>query len=423
MQSKPVKKMLAALLSLLVCGFIQCSALPLASAADSAVLTVPSTEGKAGDEIQLDISINAVTDMAGGSFDLVYDPQIVQPIANTIVAGERLKGSQFSPNLDFRNGTDKAVRLTWAKATGSSGSGILCTIGFKLLKAGQSSLKVENLQLFKPNLLSIPCSAEDGMVTVTGGSTEVVSNTAESKADNTPGTVIPNYGQYGQSTGTGTNNAAPVVPVYTEDKPINNSIITGITANPAQAAPGNQVAAALTDIGNHWAKNYIQGLTAMGVISGYADASFKPDKVINRAEFAQIISVALNLPAAEASSAAGFKDWKSTASWARAGIAKAFKANIIKGYEDGTFRPEQPISRSEMAVMIVNAMQKVPGSEVAAVSFTDSSQIPTWARSYVQVAVQEGIIAGKGGNLFKPSDQATRAEAACMVSKLIAKIK
>ena len=291
------------------------------------------------------------------------------------------------PNPDYSVGSSKAVRVVWASSGSTSGSGQICSISFKLLKPGVSALQFNDCKLTSADLNAIPCSATDGSISVNGDSTSGTDNSGSSSS------VTNGSSSGGSSTsGTSGSSANPVTPAASAGTPV------------------------LNDIGQHWAKSYVERLVTSGVLSGYPDSTFKPDNTITRAEFARVIYLALKLPASDAG--ADFKDWTGTAAWARTGIVAAVKAGIINGYDDGTFRPDQPISRAEMAVIIMRA-KNAGTSSGNAVSFSDSKQIPAWALPYVQEAVQLKIITGKDNNQFKPNDQATRAEAACMLCRLL----
>ncbi|GGI45604.1 hypothetical protein GCM10008018_12990 [Paenibacillus marchantiophytorum] len=102
-------------------------------------------------------------------------------------------------------------------------------------------------------------------------------------------------------------------------------------------------------------------------------------------------------------------------------VNQAVKNSIINGYEDGTFRPEQPVTRVEMAVMIVRALGlKLVSDE--GLLFSDSEQVPQWARPYVATAYAAGLIHGRDNNEFAPNDEATRAEATILILGML-KIK
>lgn len=171
----------------------------------------------------------------------------------------------------------------------------------------------------------------------------------------------------------------------------------------------------LSDISGHWAAKFILQAIQLNFISGYGDGTFRPENKVNRDEFAVMLSRALKLqgPGMEIT----FADSDKIPSWARPHIARVLKSNIISGYSDHTFRPDQKISRAEMAVMMVRALGIKIDSE-AALPFADADAIPTWARPYVAAAYKAGIIQGRSNQTFAPNDDATRAEAVVMILKM-----
>ncbi|MEN6325924.1 MAG: S-layer homology domain-containing protein [Syntrophomonas sp.] len=158
-------------------------------------------------------------------------------------------------------------------------------------------------------------------------------------------------------------------------------------------------------------------LVQMKILNGYADGTFLPDKSITRAEFTRIIVGALQLPL-QNDSIINFKDSDKIADWARPYIAAALKAGVITGYTDNTFGADRYVSRTEIAVMVAKATHR-PVVQKPQLSFADSTRIPEWAKAYVKTAVDTGIIKGKPGNNFMPNDNATRAEAATLIVKLL----
>jgi hypothetical protein len=174
----------------------------------------------------------------------------------------------------------------------------------------------------------------------------------------------------------------------------------------------------LNDVKSHWAYNDIKRLVGMKVASGYPGNSYKPDSNITRAEFAVLLAKAQGWQAK--SNSLGFADADTIPDWAKGFIATAIEKGVIGGYEDKTFRAEQQISRVEIAVMLVRTMGKQDDSpEKDSISFNDSGTIGDWAKSSVAVAVKHGIVKGKPGNVFAPADNATRAESATMVVRLL----
>jgi len=170
----------------------------------------------------------------------------------------------------------------------------------------------------------------------------------------------------------------------------------------------------LTDISGHWAKDSIEHLVQMGAIAGYPDNTFKPDNPITRAEFAVVLVKAFDLEAATG------KVFDDTAShWAKDYIATAAANGIVTGYSETEFGPDDLITREQMAVMIVKAakMSLLTGE----LNFSDAEDISDWATSYVVTAVQNELMKGYLDNSFKPLGNATRAEAATVIYNVLMK--
>lgn len=175
----------------------------------------------------------------------------------------------------------------------------------------------------------------------------------------------------------------------------------------------------LTDIKQHWAKTAIEALINRGAIGGYKDGSFKPDNQITRAEFVAILNKALPLPS-YTPPVPDFND-VSSSDWFYEAAENAVHAGIIKGY-GGAFNPNQVISREEIAVILVNALGK--NSEAMArmsetTGFTDDAGMSAWSKGFVITAVQNGLMNGYADRSIKPGGNATRAEACTMIMNLL----
>jgi hypothetical protein len=164
----------------------------------------------------------------------------------------------------------------------------------------------------------------------------------------------------------------------------------------------------LHDIAGHWAEQSIKELVASGAISGYPDATFKPDSNITRAEFATILVKAYGM---EPRNGKVFND--TVGHWAQSTLATAEYHGIINGLSPDMFGPDQAITREQMAVMIVKAADlPVINGEMP---FSDSNRVSSWARSFAETARQNGIINGFPDNTFRPQDNATRAQAVTVI--------
>nr|WP_275900736.1 S-layer homology domain-containing protein [Paenibacillus periandrae] len=170
----------------------------------------------------------------------------------------------------------------------------------------------------------------------------------------------------------------------------------------------------LTDIKGHWAENSIRELITAGAIDGYPNGTFGPENNITRAEFAVVMVKAFGLKGMSG------KKFEDTANhWASKSIETAAANGIISGISEVSFRPDDLITREQMAAMIVRAAM-LPASTTG-VTFTDSSEISVWAQREVSAAAASGLVNGYQNGTFKPQGNATRAEAATVILKAIKK--
>ncbi|WP_274362472.1 S8 family peptidase [Paenibacillus thermotolerans] len=172
--------------------------------------------------------------------------------------------------------------------------------------------------------------------------------------------------------------------------------------------------AGFRDIADHWARDSIVKLTEGKVVTGYANYRFQPDRKVTRAEAAVMIARAFKLKSS--GKAEPFPD-VSDNTWYADAIAGATAAKIVKGYPDGTFKPNEPVTRAEMAAMAAIAAGKKP-TTTGTVVFTDMTS-RHWAAGYVQVLVREKLVNGFDDGSFRPNVPATRAEFAALLDRLL----
>ncbi|NIK77812.1 sugar phosphate isomerase/epimerase [Paenibacillus castaneae] len=171
-----------------------------------------------------------------------------------------------------------------------------------------------------------------------------------------------------------------------------------------------------SDIAGHWAAASISEAVKLGIVSGYPDHTFRPNRTVTRAEFAVMLTNALQMKNEGAE--LKFNDSAKIGEWAKQAIATANHAGIIQGFEDGSFRPNEQIKRSEMAVMIARAL-KLSTETVEPAGFADDLDVPLWAMGAVASLKQQGIIQGNGSNTFAPKASATRAEAVTILLNMV----
>jgi YVTN family beta-propeller protein len=160
------------------------------------------------------------------------------------------------------------------------------------------------------------------------------------------------------------------------------------------------------DISGHWAEKPIQTFVKLGIVAGYEDGTFKPDADMTRAEFASIIMRVFGITGGSKNPA--LKDIEGH--WAKDAIENLTAAGVLSGYGDGTFRPDKKITREEMVVILsrivnLNAVEK----DASKGSFADLAG--SYAANRIKDAAQAGIVSGKPGSVFEPRSNVTRAEA------------
>ncbi|SFJ54157.1 S-layer homology domain-containing protein [Halobacillus dabanensis] len=154
---------------------------------------------------------------------------------------------------------------------------------------------------------------------------------------------------------------------------------------------------------NYWAYDEIKQLNKEGIINGYSDGNFGPADNVTRAQVAKMVGESLNL---QPSSTNQFKD-VSSSHWAYGYINAAVKAGLVTGYENGTFKPDEAITRAEIAAIINRAFEF--SNDSSSYSFNDMRS-SHWAYDDVYVLASNSITSGYVDNTFRPNEEATRAE-------------
>lgn len=169
------------------------------------------------------------------------------------------------------------------------------------------------------------------------------------------------------------------------------------------------------DIKGHWAERYFAVLIQDKIVSGYPDNTLRPNLQITRAEAAVMVVKAAKFEISK-SQVLNLSDKQLVQVWAKPFIITAIDGGVIKGYEDGSFRPNNKITRCEMIVMVLKAFG-IEQSFESAMTFSDSNTIPEWSKRFVKKGVDLEIIKGYNDNTFGPNKEITRAEAATIIAK------
>nr|WP_277999025.1 S-layer homology domain-containing protein [Moorella sulfitireducens] len=178
-----------------------------------------------------------------------------------------------------------------------------------------------------------------------------------------------------------------------------------------------------SDIQGHWAQRDIEIMAARHVAAGVTADEFNPGGQVTRAQFTAFLLRALGIDE-DGAAVNPFNDIR-PGDWYYGAVVTAAGTGLVAGYEDGSFRPDKAISRQEMAAMLSRALAytgkkvDVTGRVADILSrFTDSGSIAAWARESAAVAVEAGLIAGRTVTTFVPLGSATRAETVVMLKRL-----
>ena len=175
--------------------------------------------------------------------------------------------------------------------------------------------------------------------------------------------------------------------------------------------------APFTDVADDaWYKEAVDYVYANGLMSGTSATTFAPNMLLSRAMIAQVVHNLEDNPAAEQGV---FTDVAAGAWYANA-VDWAAGEEIVSGYGNGKFGPEDNITREQMALILYGYAQ-YKGYDVSASgelsSFTDGASTSSWAAEAVQWAVGSGLLSGKGGGVLDPQGTATRAEVASILMR------
>lgn len=171
------------------------------------------------------------------------------------------------------------------------------------------------------------------------------------------------------------------------------------------------------DIASHWAKPYIEQAATLGLIKGYDDGTYRPNKGLTRAQTAIILARALQV---KATSTAPFTDIQQLAPETQHMIHAVYGAGIVQGKE-GKFRPNDNVTRSQFALMIHRSYTALTGNVYKAqqpAPFTDLTNTSQEVKEAVAMLAELGIAEGNN-NQYQPSATVTRAHAAKMITKAV----
>ena len=181
-----------------------------------------------------------------------------------------------------------------------------------------------------------------------------------------------------------------------------------------------------SDVASHWARDAINDMGSRMIVTGVGEGSYAPARSMTRAEFAAIVVRALGLEPGTGESR--FGDVASTA-WYGGYVKTAAAYGIITGYGDGSFGPNDNITREQAMTMLSRAMAITgldagrsgsAGDELLS-AFTDAASVSTFAKNAVAACLKTGVSNGTSAVTLSPQADISRAEVAVMVKRLLEK--
>ncbi|MBN3994355.1 MAG: S-layer homology domain-containing protein [Nostoc sp. NMS2] len=166
---------------------------------------------------------------------------------------------------------------------------------------------------------------------------------------------------------------------------------------------------------NYWAAQFIQQLSQRGVIAGFPDGSFRPEEAVTRAQFAAMVNKAFQK--SQQRSPINFADVPSNY-WASSAIQQAYTIGFLSGYPGNRFEPNQAIPRQQVLVSLANGLEYTPSrnTESTLQYFNDASNIASYARSPIAAATEKQIVVNYPNVKFlNPTATATRAQVAAFI--------
>jgi len=178
-------------------------------------------------------------------------------------------------------------------------------------------------------------------------------------------------------------------------------------------------AVSFTDVEGHWAYEQIMEYAEKGIVNGDPEGTFRPDDIVTREEFCKIMLNSFGLAGVNSESAS-FSD-VSPEAWSYAYVEGAKK--YLPGYEDGTYNPASPAKREDVTSAIVRVMgypcMFVDDKEYALKAFSDCGEMDADNLALISSAVSKGIVNGFPDGTFKPDAGITRAEAVTLISRAV----
>lgn len=188
---------------------------------------------------------------------------------------------------------------------------------------------------------------------------------------------------------------------------------------PAPVVAQTQTQARFSDVpSGHWAGTFINSLASRGIIAGFPDGTFRPNQPVTRAEYAAMVRQAFNRESIRGRTA--FVDVPSNY-WAATAIQEAYQTGFMSGYPGSVFRPDQNIPRAQVLVSLANGLNYSANSLASAQVYRDAGAVPDYAVASIAAATENRMVVNYPNvQLLRPNETATRADVAAFIYQALA---
>ena len=351
-------------------------------------VVIPAKDKLTDNKYIITVDIAENPGFAAAQIELAYNKDVIE--CQQIIPGEVLKGMLIDTNPQATGEKQSAI-LSAAGAENISASGNIASFVFDKPKDGNPAFEFTQLELtaLDGTKLDLDINIQNDYGDISSGE--------EKEPDIKPS---------GSSSGGGGKH---------------NSGGGQITIQPSgemKPAENTKPAKAFTDVEEtHWAKVYIDKAVEIGIVSGYENGAFLPDKEMTRAEFATIVWNMAGKPASEEK--LNLNDVTSD-DWFYTQIVWAYKNGYISGTSENEFSPNANITR-EQAMTILWRYKGSPNAENATDKFSDCNEISDYAKSAMNWAAANNIISGTRETELAPKSNATRSQLAAIIVRILNK--
>lgn len=378
-----MKKRIAAIFTALMLVCINAYAAP-----PGVTVVIPSKDNLADEKYVIMVAIAENPGFAAAQIELVYDKDVIE--CQQIIPGEVLKGMLTDTNPQATGEKQSAI-LSAAGAENISVSGNIASFVFDKPKDGNPAFEFTQLELtaLDGTKLDLDINIQNDYGDISSG--------GEKEPDSKPGDS--------SSGGGGKHNSG-------------SGQITIQPSGDVKPAEDTKPTKVFTDVEEtHWAKAYIDKAVEIGVVSGYENGTFLPDKEMSRAEFATIVWNMAGKPASEEK--LNLND-VTPDDWFYTQIAWAYQNGYISGTSENKFSPNANITR-EQAMTILWRYKGSPNAENVTDKFSDCNELSDYAKSAMNWAVANNIISGTSETELSSKSNATRAQLAAIIVRILNK--